>query len=290
MFLWKEGWTMTIQTAFRNGWKAYTAKFGGSMRFLAIELCITLASLTPALFLWNEKLRWGALLAIPFFALLVFPARMNAARTMRDALNGGDLCSLQLVDTENYGRDLVNGILRMVLIMIWSLPLFAAAILTKHYVSGETDVFTLLGWVTQFGGGGRDGLVNGVIYLALIALATVLLVLVGCGFHSADRHCYIREKRDLIRGHRGKNFLCWLLAALVTFLPLIIALVINILRYAPVLADLNGLINSFIKGKAELPSTKLTLMLLAIGGVLCLPLQPLRSLITAAFVDGLEKA
>lgn len=281
---------MTISAAFRNGWKAYTAKFGGSMRFMAIELCITLASLTPALCLWNEKLRWGALLAVPFFILLVFPARMNAARAMRDALNGGDICSLQLVDTEKYGKDLVNGILRMALIMVWSLPLFAAAILTKHYVSGETDAFTLLGWITQFGGGGRDGLVNGVIDLALIALATVLLVMVGCGFHSADRHCAIREKRDLIRGHRGKNLLCWLLAALVTFLPLIIALVINILRYAPVLADLNGLINSFIKGNVELPSTKLTLILFVVGGVLCLPLQPLRSLITAAFVDGLEKA
>ena len=40
---------------------------------------------------------------------------------------------------------------------------------------------------------------------------------------------------------------------------------------------------------AELPSTKGTLVILGIGALLTLPLLPLRSLIPAAFVDGLKR-
>lgn len=70
---------------------------------------------------------------------------------------------------------------------------------------------------------------------------------------------------------------------------MIIALAVAIMRYVPYLADMNGLINDIMKGKVDLPDTKTTLIIVAIGAVLTLPLLPLRSLITAAFVDGLEK-
>ena len=58
-----------------------------------------------------------------------------------------------------------------------------------------------------------------------------------------------------------------------------------IIRYLPVLQDLNGIVTK----TASLPSTKITLIILAAGAVLTLPLLPLRSLIPAAFVNGLEK-
>ena len=280
---------MKITTAIRNAWKTYTADFGSSMKFLAVELCIVLAAAAPALFLWEESTRFLALIAVLLFILLVFPARMNAARTMRNALNGGKLCSYQLVDCSSYGKDLVDGVLRMGLILLWSIPLIASVVLAKHYISVGTDGMTLLHWVSDFGGGGRDGIPTGVFRLLLIVLATLLLAAAGCGFHSADRHCMARGKKDLIRGHHGKNLLCWLIAGLLTLAPVIIAIAVAIMRYVPYLADMNGLINDIMKGKVDLPDTKTTLIIVAIGAVLTLPLLPLRSLITAAFVDGLEK-
>lgn len=280
---------MKISTAFRNAWKAYTASFGTSMKFLAVELCIVLASLSPALFLWDGSLRLLALLAVLLFILLVFPARMNAARTMQNALNGGKLCSYQLVDCSSYGKDLLEGTRKMSLIFLWSIPLIVSAFLAKHYISVGTDGMTLLHWISDFGGGGRDGIPNGILRLLLIALATLLLAALGCGFHSADRHCAVRGKKELIRGHHGKNLLCWITGSLLTAIPAIIALIVAIMRYAPFLADMNGLINDIMKGKVNLPDTKTTVIILAIGFALTLPLLPLRSLITAAFVDGLEK-
>ena len=75
------------------------------------------------------------------------------------------------------------------------------------------------------------------------------------------------------------------LASLLSILPLLIAVIAVILRYLPVLSDLNGLLMK----TAELPSTKGTLMIAAAGAVLTLPLLPLRSLIHAAYVEGLKK-
>jgi hypothetical protein len=87
----------------------------------------------------------------------------------------------------------------------------------------------------------------------------------------------------MLRGHRGKIVLCWL-SSLVAVLPMIIAVIAVVIRYLPVLGDQNA-----IMSKEGLPSTKVTLIILATGVVLTLPLLPLRALIPAAFVNGLEK-
>ena len=286
----KDGDTAMIRKSIRNAWKVYTAQFGQVLKFLGVELCILLAALTPALFLWDSGLKFLALLVVPMFVLLVFPARMNAARTMADALNDGKLCSCQLVDLSHFGSDLLNGVRSMLLLMIWSLPLAAAAVTARHFMSEGTNAITLLQWISNLGGGGRDGIQTGVIRLLLIAVGLILLIALGCGFHSARRHCLVRKKKDLIRGHHGKNLLCWLIASLLTLLPAIIALALALLRYAPLVADMNSLVNSVMMGNLQLPDTKTTLMILGAGFLLTLPLLPLRSLITAAFTDGLEKA
>ena len=125
---------------------------------------------------------------------------------------------------------------------------------------------------------------TGVLYLIAIFVGAVLLVAFGCAFHSGDRHAFIRNNPKMLRGHHGKIVLCWL-CSLITLLPIIIAIVAVIIRYLPVLQDLNGLVMKTV----SLPSTKVSLIILAVGGVLTIPLLPLRSLIPAAFVNGLEK-
>ena len=53
----------------------------------------------------------------------------------------------------------------------------------------------------------------------------------------------------------------------------------------PLLNNLTGVVN----GTVEKPGTKTTLIILGIGAALTVPLLPLRSMVTAAFVNGLRK-
>ena len=65
---------------------------------------------------------------------------------------------------------------------------------------------------------------------------------------------------------------------------IIILVIAVVILFIPVLGDQNA-----IMSKEGLPSMKLVLGILAAGAALPLPLLPLRSLIIAAFVNGLEK-
>ena len=135
--------------------------------------------------------------------------------------------------------------------------------------------------------GGRNASENSFGLIALCSVgpvAAVLLLAFGCAFHSGDRHAFVRNNPKMLRGHHGKIVLSWL-CSLITLLPIIIAIVAVIIRYLPVLQDLNGLVMKTV----SLPSTKVSLIILAVGGVLTIPLLPLRPLIPAAFVNGLEK-
>ena len=63
------------------------------------------------------------------------------------------------------------------------------------------------------------------------------------------------------------------------------AAVILVFRYLPALQDLNGI----MAGTSRLPATKDSLIIAGVCTVLTIPLLPLRSLITAAFVNGLDR-
>jgi len=206
---------------------------------------------------------------------------VNAAGAMRDSLNGGSLFSMTLADTTAYGKKIAYGMKRLVMLLLWAAPLIACIVIARINMAGETDGFTVLRMIKRFGGG---DLMTGIIYMALIFIAAVLLVAFGCAFHSGDRHAFVRNNPKLVRGHHGKIVLCWI-CSLLTILPMIIAIAAVIVRYLPALKDLNGVVMNTV----SLPSTKVSLMILAVGAVLTIPFLPLRSLIPAAFVNGLEK-
>ena len=274
---------MKISAAFREAFRVYFGHMGDSLKFLVVEACITLAAFAPVLFLTNEKLKWLALLAVPFYLLLVLWARVNAAAAMRDAMNGGRLFSYRLAEPDGYGSKLAYGLKRGLRMLFWSAPMIALVAVVRSYMAGagNVDGLTLMRTVKKFGGGTTT---TGILYVVLILLATLILIAIGCAFHSGDRHAFVRDDPKLVKGHHGKIMLCWL-CSLVTLLPLIIAIVAVIFRYLPALKDLTDIVTK----KKAAPSTKETLIMLAAGAVLTLPLLPLRSLIPAAFVNGLEK-
>ena len=65
---------------------------------------------------------------------------------------------------------------------------------------------------------------------------------------------------------------------------MIVAAVLLVVRYMPVLSDPSG----FVAGTVDLPPTKGSVIIAGVGAALTIPFLPLRSLITAAYVDGLK--
>ena len=121
--------------------------------------------------------------------------------------------------------------------------------------------------------------------ITVLFLALVLLFALGAGFHSGDRHAFVLDQKGLLKGKRPKVLVCRI-CSLIFLLPLMIAVVMVVFRYAPLLNDVSGVIS----GDVPRPSSRTTLIILGIGAVLTLPLLPLRSMVTAAYVNGLKKS
>ncbi|MCQ2457567.1 MAG: hypothetical protein MJ142_02420 [Clostridia bacterium] len=268
---------------FVRAWKAYTEQFGGMMGFLLAEVCISLIALCPLLFLTDAALKAGALLFIVLFVLLVLPARQNAAAAMQNRMAGGKICTSLLIDPGMYLKKLLNGLKSAAVILLWSIPLIVILLIARNNISGDVDGFTVYRNIKSFG---DDHLVRGVIFLALIAVSTLLLIALGCAFRSGARHAHALGRKDLLKGHHGGLLLARLIS-LISLIPLIISLAVAVSRYVPLLQDLDGTINGIMYGTLELPDTKVSLMIAGAGALLTLPLLPLGSLITAAYVNGL---
>ena len=272
---------MKISSAFRNVFRTVAGGKAAAAKFLLAEGCLTLICLVPLLFLLEKvPLQYFALLSPVLWILLMLPARVNAAAAMQDSLDGGSLFSMRLADPSQYGRKLGYGIGRTFLLLIWGAPLTAALLYAWDQYSGSTDGLTVMQQIHAFGG--KD-MKTGMIYLLLILLGLIILFLAGIAFHSGDRHAFALEDKRLLKGNRGRMMLCWV-CSLVFMMPLIIAVILVLIRYAPLLNNVSGVIN----GTVEKPSTRTTLIILGAGAVLTLPLLPLRSLLPAAFVNGLR--
>lgn len=275
--------TMKISTAFRNAWKAYSFAPGETLKFFLTELCLTLICLAPLLSLTGGgKAGWMAWAAPALWMLVMLPARMNAASAMKNALRGGPMGDRVLAETRGYGEKLLCGLKRGGFLLLWGIPMIACGVIFRIHFSGDTDSFTVIRILKNDLGGGDYK--RGLLVVAVTVAAALMVLLAGCGFHSGARHAFVRGDKGLVRGRHGSVLLCWL-ASQICVLPMLIAAATVIGRYVAVIQDLNGLLMKTV----SLPSTRSSLIILAAGAVLTMPLLPLRSLITAAFVDGLKR-
>ena len=265
---------MSISSAFRNAFRVCFRHPADTLKFLVTELCLMLICLTPALFMADSGLWYLAVLTVPMWVLIMFPARMNAAEVMQDSLRGGRLFRFGLADASRWGEKVLCGLKRTGFLLLWASPLIAAAVYAWQHFSGLVDGFTLIAMIKQFGGG---DFMTGIRYLLLILLGLILILLIGFGFHSGARHARAQGSLKLMNGRHGKNLLGWICAQ-VMLLPLLAAAAIAVTRYVPVISNVSGLMT----GSVKLPSTRETLIILAAGALLTLPLLPIRSMITAA--------
>ena len=273
---------MKISQAFRTAYRTVAAQKEEALKYLIVELALTAMCLAPLLFLTEKgPLKYLAALAAPMWLLVKAPARLNAAAAMQDSLEGGKLFSLRLADPGKYGKKLGYVLSRLALLTLWFLPLIAALLYAWDKYSGNTDGLTVMDMIYQFGG---QDMKTGVIYLLLIFAGLLVLAALGTGFHSGDRHACVMDGKGLLKGKRPKVLLCRI-CSLVFLMPLIAALIAAVFRYVPLLNDVNGVVT----GDVPKPSTRTTLIILGIGALLTLPLLPLRSLTTAAYVKGLRE-
>ncbi len=276
---------MKISASVAKAWKACTASPAGTLKFLLTEGCLTLLCLAPLLFLTKKELAPAALACPVLWLLIMLPARVNAAMDMENALRSGEgsgLGSTRLVDFRNYGQKLGCGLKRLFFLALWSAPLIVLAVVARAHISGETDSFTVLRMIKNNLGGGDQ--ITGLLVVAGMAVAALLILVFGCAFHSGARHAFAQGEPSLVNGHHGGVLLAWL-ASLLSLIPLLAALAAAVIRYLPAVSDLNALLMNTV----ELPDTRGTLMILAAGALLTIPLLPLRSMISAAYVDGLRK-
>ena len=272
---------MKISQAFRTAYRTVSEQKTEALKFLTVELALTGICLSPLLFLTEKGwLQYLTALCAPLWLLVKIPARLNAAAAMQDSLGEGKLFSLRLADPGNYGRKIGYAFSRLGLLILWSLPLIAALIFAWDKYSGDTDGLTVMNMIYEFGG---QDMKTGVIYLLLIFAGLLILAALGAGFHSGDRHAFVLEEKGLLKGKRLKVLLCRI-CSVVFLLPLIIAFIVVAVRYAPLLDNVSGVVS----GDVAKPNTRMTLIILGIGGVLTLPLLPLRSMVTAAYVRGLR--
>ncbi len=273
---------MKISEAFRNAYRTVSGQKTEAMKLLATEIALSGICLAPLLFLTEEgPLKYLAALTGILWLLVKVPARLNAAAAMQDSLGEGKLFSLRLADPGNYGEKVGYAFGRLGLLALWSLPVIAALLFAWERYAGQKDGFRTMDMIYQFGG---QDMKTGIFYLLLILAGLILIVLLGAGFHSGDRHAFVLDEKKLLKGKRANVLLCWI-CSLVFVLPLIIAAGIAVSRYIPLLDDVSGV----VAGDMPMPSTRETLVILGAGAVLSLPMLPLRSMVTAAYVNGLRK-
>lgn len=274
---------MKLSKAWKNAWRAYCAHPLDTFLFLLLELVLRLMACAPLVLLSAAETRAGAALSAVLFALIVLPARQNAAEVMRDALHGGRLFTPALVSFNGYGQKLVAGLKQTLLLLAWGAPLLAGVGLAVYAYKGLLDGFTLLRTISKLGGGSTE---NGIKLLAVLYALTLLPLMVGFAFHSGRRHAVACGDAGLARRHRGGVMLAWL-TALVTLLPFAAAVGAVCMGYVSALMQA---VKNLGQGRFSLPPLDRNVYLVAAAViVLLLPAAPLKQLVSAAYVDALAE-
>lgn len=278
---------MTIRAALKRAFSTYKAQLPDMLRYALLTLIIHGMPLAPALALLDRKLYPICMLCAVLFVALVLPMRLNTADRLQRALRGERIFDLSLVSCRDYGRKVMSGLIRTLLLLLWALPALAATVWAYRLyagdgVHGQNDAVTLLLQVkNQFGGG---DIIHGIVNLVLLYLALWLPLAIGCGFHSGARHAEALGQKKLLRGHRLGQLLAWVCAQL-TLLPWLIAVCIPIIHYVP---ELTQAVKRFTFDTMASPVPTL-LWIAGLTCVLLLPVLPLRDLIIAAYPASLAE-
>lgn len=273
-----------MASIWKSACRAWRHMPGDRLRFALVQGVFRLMAFAPLLFLFVPAVRYLALLSLPLMGCLLF-IRQNAACAMQTALEGGAMCTPQLLDFTDLRQRSIIVLKQAGLILLWGLPFLAATIFLYAAFTGLTDGFTLILSLRNLGGGKT---VRGVGIAALLYLVTLLPLLFGLAFHSWVRHAFVlgqplEGEQKLIADHRWK-VLHAQLTGLITLIPFLLAAFFISRSYLSAVVDA---VKNITSGFSLPPLNASLLPVLAAYVVLYLPLMPLRKLLVASAVRTL---
>ena len=275
-----------LKRSLSRAWTLYRAHLPAMLAAMVLELVLRLIVLAPLLFLVRAQTRLLALLTPVLFVLIVLPARQNMAETMHTLDCDGRFSLLHLVSLREYRRKLRQG-LRAWPVLLWWLPFVAATgflvyVATADTIEGFNDVFTVLRFVKNLGGGST---VTGVTRVLLLYAATLLPAAVGLGFHSGLRHCFAC---GCGKGKRLLRHLRTLVQWLVTLLLYIPFAAVTALASSAYLNSVVEALSNLASG-IHLPAPDTNAIIIGVAFlVLCLPVIPFRTLTGSVYNHGME--
>lgn len=275
-----------------RAWTLYRRYFPQMMLGLLLQIVLRLIVATPLLFLAAPETRMLALLTLPLFALIVLPARQNAAEVMARLHQGYGFDLMGFVSFRDYGKKLLRGLKTTGLMLLWALPFIAATgflafVYGGKTIEGVTDTFTVLRTVINLGNHSLvktllpvsdTATIRGVMAIIVMYLLTALPILIGWAFHCGSRHA---AALGVKLTHRGRVMGVWCLS-LVTLVPFIVAAGAVSMGF---LKQLLSALSAIGQGSFSLPPLEKNMWLLvAAFVVLLLPVIPLKQLLPAACV------
>ena len=277
---------MKFSSVLRESFHMYRQHFGELMLTLLLQLVLRLIALAPLLFLAARETRLLALLSLPLYLLIVLPARQNVAQGVQNLLDGGSLFGPNLLSTQDYGQKLKRSLLATLRMLMWS-SLLIIGLLFAQWVwtadGNKLDALTVMRFIQSLGGG---GVFQGLAVVAAIYLITLIPVLIGCGFHSGDRHAAALGHPALTKGRHGALIGLWF-GGLVVFLPFVIAAIFPCFSFLRAMLDaFNEFMLTFVFTLPALGSTLIVMGVIIV--LLLLPAIPLRTLMPAVYLRAAQ--
>ena len=277
---------MKFSSVLRESFHMYRQHFRELMLTLLLELVLRLIALAPLLFLAARETRLLALLSLPLYLLIVLPARQNVAQGVQSLLDGGSLFGPNLLSIQDYGQKLKRSLLATLRMLMWS-SLLIIGLLFAQWVwtadGNKLDALTVMRFIQRLGG---SDLFRGLAVVVAGYLLTLIPVLIGCAFHSGDRHVAAMGRSWLMRGRRGALIRLWF-GGLMVFLPFVIAAIFPCISFfRAMLSAFNEFMMTFIFTLPALGPTLIVTAILVIA--LLLPAIPLRTLMPAIYLKAAQ--
>ena len=264
------------------------ARPGEAVDFMLIQIVCRVICALPCLFLFTDHLKYLALISPVLFVFLLLPMRQNAAGCMQKALNGGSLFSMDLIGTEGYWKKLLQGLISAGYLFLWALPfltttVYVVRVIFGNTVVGQTDVISVLLFISRLGGG---DFVKGSSLAVVLYLCTLIPWIIGLGIHSGRRHAYALGNTRMLKGCHGRIFVSFLKGCLLLLPFFALVGYFGVGYFRNVVQALNMLGT----GGLHLPKPGKEIYWLLVGFVvLVVPLIPLKSMITASTVHRIKE-
>ncbi|MBQ7868311.1 MAG: hypothetical protein IJ354_09205 [Clostridia bacterium] len=286
-----------------------------ALLYTCIALFIRVAAFAPLLFMAADSAwKYLALLCPVMLVFVVLPLRFSFAQAMVQRKGERFFSFDKALSLSDYTEKLLEGLLHMLNVLKWGLPLAALCGVAYYYYT-TVDALTVLTDVTSLGKSfnslyvsvanvfganmtpAANTLMDGVLAVGLVVALTVLIWLYGAVRNSSTRYIWAiaaqndrvprKERRRRLRGRRFQQLLVGIVNAIL-FVPFV-AVIVNTLK-----SSLSGLSNQLMLAIAsgKLPEVDFSAAILPVVlafALLYLPILPIRRWLTAAFASGEKK-